>query len=86
MCRANFLGTKSLLQLAGDMDHLQTFVHVSTYYVNNFKPFNTPVTEKVHYPTLQLAGEQQHHVGDCHTKQEHPQWPLCVCISSTAAP
>lgn len=59
MCRSNFLGTKSLLELAGDMDHLEAFVHVSTYFVNNFKPFNTPVAEEVHYPTLQLAGEQQ---------------------------
>jgi hypothetical protein len=34
-------------------------VYVSTFYVNNFKPYNTPVPEEVHYPTLQLAGKPQ---------------------------
>lgn len=55
-CRANFLGTEQLLQLASRMPHLRSFVYVSTYYVNNFKPYNTAVPEEVHYPTLQLAG------------------------------
>jgi hypothetical protein len=39
------------------MPRLRSFVYVSTFYVNNFKPYNTPVPEEVHYLTLQLAGE-----------------------------
>lgn len=39
------------------MRRLRSFVYVSTFYVNNFKPYNTPVPEEVHYPTLQLAGQ-----------------------------
>jgi len=38
------------------MRNLRSFVFTSTYWVNNFKPYNTPVKEEVHYPTLQLAG------------------------------
>lgn len=54
--RANFYGTKQLLDLAAEMPHLRSFVYLSTYYVNCFMPYNTPVPEEVHYPTLQLAG------------------------------
>lgn len=42
------------------MHSLRSFVYLSTYYVNNFKPYNTPVLEEVHYPTLQLAGMAFH--------------------------
>jgi nucleoside-diphosphate-sugar epimerase len=55
--RANYLGTKQLLGLASEMRNLRSFVFTSTYWVNNFKPYNTPVKEEVHYLTLQLAGE-----------------------------
>lgn len=41
------------------MRNLRSFVFTSTYWVNNFMPYNTPVKEEVHRPTLQLAG------GDC---------------------
>lgn len=41
------------------MRNLRSFVFTSTYWVNNFMPYNTPVKEEVHHPTLQLAG------GDC---------------------
>jgi nucleoside-diphosphate-sugar epimerase len=54
--RSNFLGTQALLQLCSEMSGLRSFVHVSTYWVNNFYPYNTPVKEEVHYPRLQLAG------------------------------
>lgn len=57
-CRSNYMGARTLLQLAREMRHLRSFVHISTYFVNNFAPYNTPVKEEVHYPTLQLAGEQ----------------------------
>jgi nucleoside-diphosphate-sugar epimerase len=57
--RSNFNGTQTLLQLAGEIINLRAFVHVSTFYVNNFKPYNTPVKEEVHYPTLQLAGKSK---------------------------
>lgn len=54
--RANFVGTRQLLELAAGMQHARSFVYLSTYYVNNFLPYNTPVPEQVHRPTLQLAG------------------------------
>lgn len=55
--RSNYLGTQALLQLCSEMSGLRSFVHVSTYWVNNFYPYNTPVKEEVHYPRLSLAGE-----------------------------
>lgn len=57
LCRSNFLGTKALLQLCAEMSHLRSFVYISTFFVNNYLAYNTPVKERVHYPTLQLAGE-----------------------------
>jgi hypothetical protein len=39
------------------MPRLRSFVYISTFYTNNFKPYNTPVPEVVHHPTLQLTGE-----------------------------
>jgi nucleoside-diphosphate-sugar epimerase len=54
--RNNYLGTKQLLDLAGSMLHLESFVYVSTYYVSNFKPFNSAVKEEVHRLPLQLPG------------------------------
>jgi len=61
--RSNFCATKQLLDLARQMHSLRSFVYLSTYYVNNFKPYNTPVLEEVHYPTLQLAGMGLPHRG-----------------------
>lgn len=54
--RANYCGTRNLLELAGRMQRLRSFEFTSTYWVNNWLPYNTPVQEKVHYPTLQVAG------------------------------
>jgi hypothetical protein len=41
--------------------NLRAFVYVSTFYVNNFKPFNSAVKEEVHQLPLQLAGEGTAH-------------------------
>lgn len=55
-CRANYCGTARVLELAADMPRLRAFVFVSTYYVSNFKPYNSLVLEEVHQLTLQLTG------------------------------
>lgn len=57
-CRANYCGTKRLIELAQDMPQLRSFVFVSTFYVNNFKPYNSAVKEQVHELTLQLTGKR----------------------------
>lgn len=54
--RSNYCGTRQLLDAASQMPFLRSFVFVSTYYVNSFKPYNSSVLEEVHYPPLQLAG------------------------------
>lgn len=54
-CRANYLGTKQLLELAGCMTQLEAFVYVSTYYVINFMPYDSEVKEEVHKLPLRLA-------------------------------
>jgi hypothetical protein len=56
LCRANYLGTQQLLKLASSMKQLESCVFVSTYYVNNFRPFNDHVQEEVHKLPLHLAG------------------------------
>jgi hypothetical protein len=73
LARCNFEGTRSLIQLAGKMQRLRAFVHVSTFFVSNFQPVNTPVHEEVHYPTLQLAGALQVAFGTKHTHGVHCQ-------------
>jgi hypothetical protein len=45
-----------MLELAAGMPRLRAFVFVSTYYVSNFKPYNSLVAEEVHQLTLQLTG------------------------------
>lgn len=65
MRRANYCGTRQLLTLASQMPRLRSFVYISTFYTNNFKPYNTPVPEVVHHPTLQLTGEDGLHT--CHS-------------------
>lgn len=45
------------------MRNLRAFVFVSTFYVNNFRPFNSAVKEEVHQLPLQLAGEGTQHMG-----------------------
>ena len=54
--RTNYCGTERTLELARQMSRLRAFVYVSTFYVNNFMPFNSAVKEEVHRITLQLAG------------------------------
>lgn len=63
--RSNYCGTKHLLDLAALMLRLRAFVYVSTYYVSNFKPYNTPVKEEVHNIMLQLPGT---HFADLQTE------------------
>jgi hypothetical protein len=58
--RNNYRGTQQLLDLAGSMTQLESFVYVSTFYVNNFKPFNSPVQEEVHHLPLQWPGRRMH--------------------------
>lgn len=47
--RANYLGTKRLLDIAARMKKLRAFVHVSTAYVNVNKPKHSSVDEAL-YP------------------------------------
>lgn len=56
--RVNYSGTQKLLDLASKMQQLQSFVHVSTFYVNNFKPYNSEVKEEVHVLPLHRPGER----------------------------
>jgi len=48
------------------MSRLQSFLFVSTYYVNNFKPFNSHVKEEVHNVPLQMAGRHRLAAHPCH--------------------
>lgn len=57
ICRHNYFGTQSLMALASQMEHLRSFVHVSTYFVNNHMPRNTVVKEQLHPVPLEIDGQ-----------------------------
>jgi fatty acyl-CoA reductase len=52
--RNNCYGTLNVLDLAAQMPNLKSFVHVSTYFVNNHMPRNQLIEEKI-FP-LDLGG------------------------------
>jgi len=45
--RNNCYGTLNVRDLATQMPHLKSFVHVSTYFVNNHRPRNQLIEEKI---------------------------------------
>lgn len=45
------------MQLSSRMQHLRSFVHVSTYFVNNHMPRNSVVKEQIHEVPLELDGQ-----------------------------
>jgi hypothetical protein len=45
------------MELASQMDNLRSFVHVSTYFVNNHMPRNSVVKEALHPVPLELNGQ-----------------------------
>lgn len=45
------------MDFASKIEHLQAFVHTSTYYVNNYMPRNSLVMEKIYPMPLQLDGK-----------------------------
>lgn len=55
--RHNYFGTQSLMELSSQMDNLRSFVHVSTYFVNNHMPRNSEVKEQLHPVPLELHGQ-----------------------------
>lgn len=56
--RNNYFGTQSVMQLASGMTALRSFVHVSTYFVNNHAPRGSVVREQVHALPLELDGRR----------------------------
>eukprot|EP00775_Hariotina_reticulata_P008751 gene8751-8931_t len=61
--RNNYIGTKQLMEVAASMPNLCSFVHVSTYCVNNNRPHNSTVQEAIYPLVLSLDGgitEVQH--------------------------
>lgn len=54
----NYFGTQRLMQLAASCRNLRSFVHVSTYFVNNHMPRNSVVREAVHALPLELGGRR----------------------------
>lgn len=54
--RCNYCGTKALLELAAQMPHLASFVHVSTFFVNNHLPACTRVPERQAAPLPLVLG------------------------------
>lgn len=60
-CRHNYYGTQGLLQLSSEMPELRSFVHVSTFFVNNHMPRNSVVPEAIHAVPLELAGQPVQH-------------------------
>jgi fatty acyl-CoA reductase len=55
--RHNYFGTQALMELASHMEQLRSFVHVSTYFVNNHMPRNSVVKEQLHPVPLELNGQ-----------------------------
>lgn len=54
--RHNYFGTQGLMQLSSQFLQLRSFVHVSTYFVNNHMPRNSVVKEQLNPVPLELDG------------------------------
>jgi hypothetical protein len=54
-CRANYMGTRNLLQLASSMPQLSAFVHTSTYFVLNHVPRGSVAKEEIHRLPLSFS-------------------------------
>ncbi|KAF8068243.1 fatty acyl-CoA reductase [Scenedesmus sp. PABB004] len=57
----NYMGTMEMMRVASGMTSLRSFVHVSTYFVNNHLPRNSVVKEQIYPVPLQVGGVAMSH-------------------------
>lgn len=57
LLRANYVGTRNLLDLAADMPKLHVFLHTSTYFVNSHLPRHSVVKEEIYRLPIYLPTE-----------------------------
>lgn len=88
--RNNYVGTRMLMQLASQMDNLRAFVHVSTFFVNNFRPYNCVCEEQIYPLDLKVDGRPvdhrcatltHTHEGRCYPAiSSKPLAQVCSCL------
>lgn len=55
------MGTMELMRVASGMSQLRSFVHTSTFFVNNYLPRNSVVKEQIYPLPLTVGGEAVSH-------------------------